>query len=49
MQCSTEQGNAVIQLDFNGDKEVITNIYDADYNYDTKYIILKAGDNKEYL
>lgn len=41
--------NAVIQLDFNGDKEIITNIYDAAYNYDTKYIILKAGDNKEYL
>ena len=41
--------NAVIQLDFNGNKEIITSIYDAAYNYDTKYIILKAGDNKEYL
>lgn len=41
--------NAVIQLDFNGDKEIITNIYDDAYDYETKYIILKAGNNKEYL
>lgn len=41
--------NAVIYLDFNGDKEIITSIYDDAYNYDTKYIILKAGNKKEYL
>lgn len=41
--------NAVIQLDFNENKEIITNIYDDAYNYDTKYIILKAGNKKEYL
>ncbi len=41
--------NAVIQLDFNGDKEIITNICDDAYDYETKYIILKAGNNKEYL